>query len=169
MKYLCLRKQRENVIYNINSCVCVAERRRQTMNGVHWKRLLMTAIIWMAAVTAAYALGMGILYISSAPDQLFWAMTAAYVVLGMLCGLLAGRWASLPGMILGSAAAYIILWMTEHDLAGWLAQGLAHGTEHHTDTIFYVSATRQSLSILLFLLAALLVTAVVCRKHRQHA
>lgn len=139
------------------------------MNRTNGKRLIPTAVLWLVISMVAYALGMVILYISSAPDTLFWKLTFGYVVLGVLCGLLADRWASIPGMFLGSAAAYAILLLTEHDLVGWLARGLTHGGEAYADVIFYVSAARQSMSILLFLLATLLVTAVVRWTRRQRA
>lgn len=138
------------------------------MNRTKGTRSVATAVLWLTMTAAVYALGIVILYVSAAPDGLFWRITGSYTVFGVLCGLLAGRWASIPGMLLGSAAAYAILLFTEHDLVGWLAQGLVHGTEDHANVIFYVSATRQSMSILLFLLVALLATALVRWRHRQH-
>lgn len=128
-----------------------------------------TAVLWMAITAAVYALGMIVLYVSSGPDRLFWSITSAYVVFGVLCGLLAGRSASIPGMLLGSAAAYAILSLAEHDLVSWLVQDIAHSREKYADVIFVMGATYQSTSIFLFLLAALLTAALVRWRRRQRA
>lgn len=128
-----------------------------------------TAVLWMAITAAVYALGTIILYVSPAPDGLFWTITCVYAVFGVLCGLLAGRWASIPGMLLGSAAAYAILSLAEHDLVGWLVQDIAHSREKYADLIFVMGATYQSTSIFLFLLAALLTAALVRWRRRQRA
>lgn len=128
-----------------------------------------TAVLWMAITAAVYALGMIALYVSSGPDRLFWSITSAYVVFGVLCGLLAGRWASIPGMLLGSAVAYAILSLAEHDLVSWLVQDIAHSREKYVDLLFYGSASRQTISVLVFLLAALLVAALVRWRRRQRA
>lgn len=135
------------------------------MDGMSRNSFLFS-IAYMTVTIVVYVLGLAILFMVPEPDALFWQTAGIYTVLGVFCGLLIGRRASLPGLIAGGGCAYLIICLVGEGLSAWLRQHIA---QDMNSIIFTYITTRQRLVIAFFLCAALLAAVLVRWRRRQRA